>query len=267
MSVDNLTILVRGAGELASGIAHQLVTCHFRVCITDVPQPMAVRRGVSFCEAIYEGEKTVEGVVARLISSPDEIPDTWRQGKLPLLIDPEARVKAVLRPDIVVDAIIAKKNLGTRITDAPLVIGVGIGFLAGRDSHVVIETNRGHNLGRVIVQGEAEPDTGIPGEIAGFSAERVFRAPVAGQFSTNKNIGDTVEAGEIVAYVNGSPVKTQIRGILRGLLRDKTRVSQGTKAGDVDPRAVKEYCWAISDKSRTVAGGVLAAVLSRFNVW
>lgn len=262
----DVTVLVRGAGELASGIAHLLCKCHLKVLMTEVSQPLAVRRGVSFCEAVYEGEKEVEGIIARLISSPDETLSVWSQGQIPLLVDPEAGVRRSLKPDVLVDAIIAKKNLGTEITDAPLVIGVGIGFQAGRDAHVVIETNRGHNLGRMITQGEAEPDTGIPGEIAGFSAERVFRTPVAGTFSTDKRIGDYASAGEVVASVDGVPIRVQIGGVIRGLLRDGIRVRQGIKAGDVDPRGVPAYCWTISDKSRAVAGGVMASVLSGFNV-
>jgi len=265
MSLDKLEVLIKGGGELASGVAHRLSQCHFRVCITEIPQPQAVRRGVAFCEAVYEGEKEVEGVVAKLISSPDEVFQAWQEGKLPLLVDPEAKVKDILKPDVLVDAIIAKKNLGTKISDASLVIGLGIGFQAGKDAHIVIETNRGHNLGRVILQGEAEPDTGIPGEIAGVSAERVFRAPKAGRLATNKKIGDHVPAGEVVAFVDGAPVKALVGGVIRGLLRDGTQVYKGMKAGDVDPRGIKEYCYTISDKARTIAGGVLEAILSHFN--
>ncbi len=265
MSQKELRVLVRGAGELASAVAHRLSRCHFRLVMTEVAQPQAVRRQVAFCEAVYDGEKEVEGITARLISSPDEIDRAWQEGRLPLLVDPEAKVKAVLKPDVLVDAIIAKKNLGTRMTDAPLVIGLGIGFYAGRDVHVVIETNRGHNLGRVIPEGEAEPDTGVPGVIAGFSWERVLRAPRAGGFSTVKEIGDLVDAGDVVALVDGAPVAARIGGVVRGLLRDGTRVHQGMKAGDVDPRGIKEYCYTISDKGRAIAGGVLEAVLSRFN--
>jgi xanthine dehydrogenase accessory factor len=224
-----------------------------------------VRRRVAFCEAVCEGEKEVEGVVAKLISSPDEIFQVWRDGKLPLLVDPEAKVKNILKPDILVDAIIAKKNLGTKITDAPLVIGLGIGFQASKDVHVVIETNRGHNLGRVVLLGEAELNTGIPGEISGVSVERVFRAPKAGRFSTTKNIGDYIKVHEAVAFIDGAPVEALVGGVIRGVLRDGTQVQQGMKVGDVDPRGIKEYCYTISDKARAIAGGVLEAILIRFN--
>ena len=264
-TLTDLVILVKGGGELASGVVHRLSRCQFKVCITEISQPQAVRREVSFCEAVYDGEKEVEGVVARFISSPDDISEVWAEGKVPLLIDPEAKVKAIMKPDVLVDAIIAKKNLGTKISDASLVIGLGVGFHAGKDVHAVIETNRGNNLGKVIHQGEAEPNTGIPGEIAGASAERVFRAPQAGRFSTGKKIEDYVQAGETVAFVDGAPVKALVGGVIRGLLRDGAEVQKGMKAGDVDPRGIKEQCYVISDKARAIAGGVLEEILSHFN--
>lgn len=266
VSTDELRVLIKGAGELASGVAHRLSRCHFSVLMTEIPQPQAVRRGVALCEAVYEGEKEVEGVVAKLISSPDEVPGVWQDGRLPLLVDPEARVRDILKPDILIDAIIAKRNLGTKISDAPLVIGLGIGFYAGRDVHAVIETNRGHNLGRVILKGEAEADTGVPGVIAGFSAERVLRAPEAGRFLTKKRIGNYVKAGDVVASVDGAPVKAIIDGVIRGLLRDGTQVYKGMKSGDIDPRGISENCYTISDKARSIAGGVLEAILSRFKI-
>ena len=266
MKLTELTLLIRGGGELASGVIHRLVCSHFQVCITEIPNPQSVRREVSFCESVYEGEKEVEGVIAKLISSPDQVTKVWREGKVPLLIDPEVTVKDILKPDVLIDAIIAKKNLGTQITDAPLVIGLGPGFYAGKDVHMVIETNRGHNLGRVILKGEAEPNTGVPGVIAGFAAERVFRAPKSGRFSTDRNIGDQVHANEVIAFVNDSPVKTAIAGVIRGLLRNGAEVHQGMKLGDVDPRGIKDYCYTISDKARTIAGGVLEAILTQFNI-
>jgi len=265
LPIDKLIVLIKGGGELASGVAHRLSQCHFKVCMTEIPQPQAIRREVTFCEAVYDGEKEVEGVVARLISSPEEIFPVWQEGKLPLLIDPDAKVKDILKPDVLVDAIIAKKNLGTKISDAPLVIGLGVGFQAGKDVHAVIETNRGHNLGKVILQGEAEPDTGIPGTVGGFSAERVLRAPKAGRFTTDKKIGDFAQQGEAVASVGGAPVEALIGGVIRGLLRDGTEVYEEMKVGDVDPRGIQEYCYTISDKARAIAGGVLEVILSHFN--
>ncbi len=266
MSIDNLTVLIKGAGEMASGVAFRLSKSNFKkIFMTETSQPQAVRREVSFCEAIYDREKTVEGITARLIESFDQIQEVWGQGQIPIMIDPEAKVINFLRPDVVVDAILAKKNLGTKITDASLVIGLGPGFYAGKDVHLVIETNRGHNLGRVISEGEAEKNTGIPGVIAGYGAERVFRGPREGRFTVLKDIGDYVEAGEVVATVDGLPVKAQINGIIRGMLRDGTDVWKGMKVGDIDPRGIKEFCYTISDKTRALGGGVLEGILSHYN--
>jgi xanthine dehydrogenase accessory factor len=265
MSVKNLKVLIRGGGELASAVACRMAESHFNVIMTEVSQPQAVRRNVSFCEVVYEGRKTVEGKTARLVASAGEARAAWKAGEIALIVDPDTTIRSELKPDVEIDAIIAKKNPGTRITDAELVIGLGIGFEAGKDVHVVIETNRGHNLGRVMRQGIAEPDTGDPGNIGGYTTERVMRAPRGGTFETVKKIGDTVKASDIVAYVEGEPVKAAIPGIVRGLLRDGTPVTKGLKAGDVDPRGNKEYCYTISDKGRTISGGVLEAILAHFN--
>lgn len=266
MKPKNLVVLIKGGGEVASGVAHRLFHAHFWVCLTEISHPQAVRREVSFCEAVYDGEKEVEGVVAKLVSSSEEVPRVWREGKIPLIVDPQARIKEALKPDILVDATMAKRNLGTRLTDAALVIGLGPGFRVEEDVHLVIETNRGHNLGRVLVRGEAEHNTGIPGEIGGVSLERVLRSPKPGRFSTTKGIGDYAQAGDIIAYVNGTPVKSKINGVIRGLLKDGIIVNKMMKIGDIDPRGTKEYCYAISDKSRAISGGVLEAIMRRFNV-
>jgi len=265
MDLANLKICIRGAGELASAVAHRLHRCNFKVLLTETANPQAVRRQIAFCEAVHHGSKEVEGVPAKLVSSPDEIETAWRDGTIPLIVDPETRIKNIIKPDVLIDAIIAKKNTGVNITDAPLVIGLGIGFYAGKDVHVVIETNRGHNLGRVILNGEAEADTGTPGIIGGYSRERVFRAPKEGQFKTSKDIGEHMKSGDIVAMVDDCPVRVEIDGIIRGILADGTIVYKGMKAGDVDPRGKREYCYTISDKGRTIAGGVLEAILSSFN--
>lgn len=264
-NLSDLRVLIRGAGELASGVAHRLYSSHFRVCLTDIDQPQAVRREVSFCEAVYDSEKEVEGVTAMLVASFGEISEAWQKGKIPLLVDPEAEIKNSLKPDVLVDAILAKKNLGTSIKNALLVIGLGPGFTAAKDVHVVIETNRGHNLGRMLLTGEAEPNTGVPGEIAGFAADRVFRAPGAGKFSNVRKIGDFVQVGDVVAKVNNEPVKALISGVVRGLLRHGTVVYRGMKAGDIDPRGEKENCYSISDKARAIGGGVLEAIMYHFN--
>ncbi len=264
--LSELIILIRGAGEMASGVAHRLFQSHFKICMTEVPHPVAVRRAVSFCEAIYDGEKVVEGVGAKRIDRFEEIESIWQEGRIPILIDPEAKAtRTFLKPDILIDAIMAKKNLGTRKEDASLVIGLGPGFTAGGDVHVVIETNRGHNLGRVIWKGEAEPDTGIPGEIGGFTAERVLRTMKKGIFHGQRAIGDTVTKGTVVAVVDDYPVIAQISGVVRGLLRDGIEAKKGMKVGDIDPRAKKEWCSLISEKARAIGGGVLEAILHRFN--
>jgi len=265
MSIENIILLIKGGGEMASGVAQRLSRCHFRVCMTEIPKPQAVRREVSFCEAVYDEEKTVEGVTARLIESHELIQGVWDRGQIPIIVDPQSRVLNFLSPDVVVDAIMAKKNLGTKITDAPLVIALGPGFYAGKDAHLVVETKRGHNLGKIIQEGEAEKDTGIPGLIAGFSVERVLRAPGNGMLSNVTEIGASVEAGDMVASVNDSPITTKINGIIRGLLRDGAEVWKGMKIGDVDPRGIKEYCYTISDKASAIGGGVLEGILSNLN--
>ncbi|MFC2067457.1 selenium-dependent molybdenum cofactor biosynthesis protein YqeB [Chloroflexota bacterium] len=258
--------MIKGAGELASGVAHCLSRCHFNLCMTEIAQPLAVRREVSFSEAVYDGEQEIEGVTGSLISHFYIIKTMWQEEKIPILVDPEVIIKDFLKPDVLVDAIIAKKNLGTTITDASLVIGLGPGFRAGKDVHVVIETNRGHNLGKVILEGEAEPNTGIPGMISNVTKERVLYAPEIGRFTTSKKIGDFVQEGEIVGMVGSKPIRTLANGVVRGLLRNGLEVDKGTKMGDVDPRGIREYCYTISDKARTIAGGVLEAILSHFNI-
>jgi xanthine dehydrogenase accessory factor len=264
--IEDLVVLIRGAGEMASGVAHRLYRSHFRIGMLEIPHPLSVRRGVSFSEAIYEGEKEVEGVRAALISKPEEVQSVWKKGKIPLLIDPDGRkTRNFFKPDVLIDAIIAKKNLGTQMTDAPLVIGLGPGFTAGKDVHIVVETNRGHNLGRVILNGAAEADTGIPGEIGSYTVERVLRTLKKGVFHGQRSIGDRVNKGTVVAVVDDFPVIAKISGVVRGLLRDGVEVRKGMKVGDIDPRGKKELCFTISEKARAIAGGTLEAVLYWFN--
>lgn len=265
-AMDRLVILIRGAGEVASGVAHRLHQCHFKVCMTEISHPLAVRRAVAFSEAIYEGEKEVEGVRAKFISKPEEIESVWKNRDIPILIDPDGKkTRKFLSPDVLVEAIMAKRNLGTQMEDAPLVIGLGPGFAAGKDVHIVIETNRGHHLGRMILKGAAEPDTGIPGEIGGYAMERLLRTMKKGIFHPQKSIGDRVNKGTVVAVVDDFPVIAKISGVLRGLLREGAEVNKGTKVGDIDPRGKKEACFTISDKVRAIGGGVLEAILYRFN--
>ena len=261
-----LVVLIRGAGEMASGVAHRLHQSHFKICMIEIPHPLAVRREVTFSEAIYEGEKEIEGIRAKLISKLEEVELTWEQGAIPILIDPDAKIaRNFLKPDVLVDAIMAKKNLGTQVNDAPLVIGLGPGFTAEKDVDIVIETNRGNNLGKMILKGTAEPDTGIPGEIGGYTIERLLRTMKKGVFHPQRSIGERVNKGAVVAVVEDFPVIAKISGVVRGLLRDGVEVKKGMKVGDIDPRGKREVCFTISDKARAIGGGVLEAILYRFN--
>ena len=257
-----MLVLIRGAGDLATGIALRLFRSHLCVVMTDLPQPTAIRRTVCFSQAILYGSYQVEDVTAELAASMEDVRCILAEGCIPVLADPKAECRAWLKPDVVVDAILAKKNLGTQITDAPLVIGVGPGFCAGRDCHAVIETMRGHTLGRVIREGEPIPNTNIPGLIGGFAGERVLRAPADGIFVQKLEIGASVRTGDIAGTVNGVPMLCQIDGMLRGILPDGTPVTRGMKSGDVDPRGKREYCDLVSDKALAIGGGVLEAILS-----
>jgi len=261
-----LVVLIRGGGEVASAVARRLALAHFRVCMTEIPQPQAVSRGVTFSEAIYDGKKGIEGAVARHITSTPGITRAWQEGEIPIIVDPEASIKKTLNPDVLVDAIMAKRNLGTRITDAPLVIGLGPGFEAGKDVHMVVETNNSQNLGKVILKGKAEKDSGVPIAIDGLTFERVLHASRDGLFLTDKQIGDLVSAGEIVASVAGQLVKAEIGGIVRALMRKGTKVAKGAKLGEIDPSGSKEACFTIRPKMSAIAGGVLEAILMRYNI-
>lgn len=258
-----ILVLVRGAGEHASGTAHRLFRCGFRVVMTEIEAPLAVRRTVSFAEAVFDGRTIVCGVEARRVETIGaDIDGAW----IPVLVDPSARCRETLRPDVLVDARLKKSGVETRVGDAPLVIGLGPGFRAGVHAHAAIETARGHDLGRIVTEGEAAADTGVPGDIGGYTHERVLRASRAGLFRACREIGDTVGAGEAVGVVAGesgeAPVAAAIGGVLRGLLRGGLRVEAGTKLGDVDPRGRREHCFTLSDKTRTISGGVLEAVLA-----
>ena len=266
MTCQNLVVLIRGAGEMATGVAHRLYQSRLKVCLLEIAKPLAVRRTVCFSEAIYDGEKEVEGVRAKFVATPDEISSVWTEEMIPVLVDPDARqTRDSLKPDVVVDAILAKKNLGTQINDAPLVIGLGPGFAAGENVHIVVETNRGHRLGKMILSGTAEPDTGIPGEIGGFTIERVLRTMKRGVFHPQKSIGDRINEGAVVAVADDFPIIAKISGIVRGLLREGVEVKKGMKVGDIDPRGKKQSCFTVSDKARAIGGGVLEAILYRFN--
>jgi len=259
--IREISVCVKGGGDLASGVAWRLHRCGFRVLITEISRPMAVRRRVAFSEAVYDGHAEVEGVGARLVQAPDEVSRVWDQGRIPLLVDPECRVAKTLAPRVMVDAILAKKNTGTRMEDAPLVIALGPGFEAGRDAHFVVETNRGHYLGRLITEGSAEPNTGVPGAVAGISVDRVLRAPCEGIWESGCEIGEMVSRGDTLGSVDGQPVKALISGVLRGMIRPCIPVTAGLKIGDIDPRGVREHCFTISEKALAIAGGVLEGIL------
>ena len=261
-----LVVLIKGAGEMASGVAWRLFKSHFRVALTERPQPLAVRRAVSFCEAAYEGKKVVEGVEAVRVFSPQEITREWARNRIPLLEDPELKVLEILAPDVLIEATLSKRNTGISMGDAPLVIALGPGYEAGQDAHYVVETNRGHNLGRLYDQGTAEPNTGVPGEIAGVTHERVLRAPSDGIFETERSLGRPVNPGDTVAWVGRDEVVAGIGGVLRGLIRSGTRVRHGLKVGDIDPRGEAGYVNTISEKARAIGGAVLEAILRVYNI-
>jgi xanthine dehydrogenase accessory factor len=257
-----MLVIIRGAGDIASGIALRLFRANIKIIMTETEMPTAIRRTVSFSEAVYHGSAEVEGVSAELAGGPEQAQSLTKAGKIGILIDPAGTCIPALKPDAVVDAILAKRNLGTKITDASVVIGVGPGFTAGQDCHAAVETMRGHYLGRAIYRGSPLPNTNIPGLIGGFAGERVLRAPVDGIFAPLLTIGDIVNAGDIVGTVDGVPMPATIDGILRGILPKGIPVFRGMKSGDIDPRCEKDHCFSASDKALSVGGGVLEALLN-----
>ncbi len=256
-----LPVVIKGAGDLASGVAYRLFKSGFTIITTEIAHPLVVRRTVSFAEAVYAGTVAVEGITAALADSREQALDMAEHGIIPVLIDPEARIIKEVHPEIVVDAIMAKENRFTRIDDAPLVIGLGPGFVAGVDVDAVIETKRGHSLGRVIYDGSAIPNTGVPGEVMGYAKERLLKAPVDGVVKSCCTIGDQVNQGDVVAYVDDTPIKAEMNGVVRGMLKDGIWVPYRTKLGDIDPRRETD-CHTISDKALAIGGGVLEAVCS-----
>lgn len=253
------TVLIRGAGDLASGAAAQLHRAGWRMVMTELPQPLCVRCQVSFSRAVYQGTCFVEGIEARFL------PDLSAWSELPpdvigVTVADYREVLAAVRPVLVVDGVMAKRNLGLSMNDAAAVVALGPGFWAGRDCHAVIETQRGAELGRAIYDGPAAADSGVPGLIGGATVERVLHAPAGGAFRRCSDIGDQVKAGQVLAFVGGRPLRATINGVLRGLLPEGTVITAGTKCGDVDPRGRRELCFSISDKALKVGAGVLEAV-------
>ena len=266
IKLSELNVVIKGAGEMASAVAWRLFRSNIRkVLMLETASPLAVRREVSFCEAVFEGRKIVEDVEALRVDDIDGMSKAWSQGKIAVAIDPEWESIDRVKAHVVVDAILAKKNRGTHINEAPLVIGLGPGFAAGEDVHLVVETNRGHNLGSIITSGTAEPNTGIPGPIEGFTEERVLRAPCDGVFNARLPIGRPVKAGDAIGEVGEKIVLANIDGVIRGLIRSSSPVRRGLKIGDIDPRRRTEYCYTISEKGRAIAGAVLEAILCKYN--
>ncbi|MDD4238487.1 MAG: selenium-dependent molybdenum cofactor biosynthesis protein YqeB [Desulfotomaculaceae bacterium] len=259
MSQNKPLVVIRGAGDLASGVAYRIFNSGLDVIMTEIERPLVVRRTVSFAEAVYAGKITIEGIDACLAGSVEEALALLDKRTIPVLVDPEAAVVKLARPTVVVDARMAKRNLGITIEDAPLVIGLGPGFTAGVDVHVVIETCRGHRLGRAIYSGSAIPDTGAPGAVDGYTLERLLRAPVDGVVLPRCSIGEQVGKGDPVALVETTPVYAAMTGLVRGMLKEGLWVPKGTKIGDIDPRKDAEYD-TISDKALAVGGGVLEAI-------
>ncbi|MDR2477029.1 MAG: EF2563 family selenium-dependent molybdenum hydroxylase system protein [Treponema sp.] len=257
--------VIKGAGDLASGIALRLHHAGFDIVMTEIPVPLAVRRTVSFSQAVYDGRTQVEDIAAVLVRNNNEIQRALAQRQIAVLVDPAAAIVERIRPAALVDGIMAKRNTGTAINDAPVVIGIGPGFTAGIDCHAVIETKRGHTLGRVIVDGIALPNTGVPGEIGGFTVERLLRADADGIFESLVEIGDRVQKGDTVAQVHADgrtcPIHAETGGIVRGLLPCGVHVTKGMKAGDIDPRCERSHCYTVSDKALAIGGGVLEALL------
>jgi xanthine dehydrogenase accessory factor len=259
-------VIVRGGGDLASGVALRLYRAGLRVAITELPQPRAVRRLVSFAEAVYSSEVIVEGVTGKRIMDPGDtlrILRIFTQKQIPVLVDPDFQALRSLRPTVIVDGRMTKRPPELGLGQASLVIGLGPGFEAGINCHAVVETKRGHRLGRVLWEGTPAADTGIPEAVEKYGIDRVLRAPSDGPLITHRDICDGVEPEEIIAEVNGLPILAPFAGVLRGLLHPGLPVTQGMKVGDIDPRNDPSYCTLVSDKALAIGGGVLEAILSR----
>ena len=258
-----MKILIKGAGDLASGIAYEFWLAGHFVLMTEIEIPLAVRRMVSFSRVVYEGEAQVEEAKGVLVHNLDEAIAVMKEGNIAVIVDGKAKIREEYRPDILIDGIMAKRNTGTCMSDAPVVIGIGPGFTAGRDCGYVIETQRGPSLGQVIREGSAIPNTGIPGEIAGYTIERLIKASAFGAVEPKVQIGGLVKKGDTVAVTGGVPVYAQMSGIVRGMLQEGVHVQKGLKIGDIDARTKKEYCYTISDKARRIGRGAMEAAFGK----
>jgi xanthine dehydrogenase accessory factor len=265
--LSELIVLVRGGGEVGSAIAHLLFRCHFRVCIAEIASPLAIHRGCSFSEAIYDTTKSVEALAAECVQpSLEGIYRAWRNGNIPVVSDAELSVKPLLKPDVLVNAMMLRRKTNTTLNDAPLVIGVGPGFSAGDDVHLVIETHPGINLGRVLIEGCAEDDQSAAPGAGSTGGECAVLSEDSGVFTTQKNIGDAVLAGDEIGRLNDSPINAPLSGILRGILRDQMKVLSHTRLAVIDPKSDKSVCFSIQNNMRTIAGGVLEAIMLSLNV-
>ena len=259
-----MKVVIRGGGDLATGVAEVLYQSGFKILILDIEKPSSIRRSVCFSEAIYDGVTKVENIICKKVENENEIEKCWNEKIIPIMVDEKGDIIKKIKPDVVVDSIIAKKNLGTTKDMAPITIALGDGFEAGKDVDVVIETMRGHNLGRIITSGRAMKNTGIPGEIKGVSKDRVIYSKANGIFSSVKKIGDTVQKDEIIGYVGDVEIRGKISGVLRGIIREGYEVTENMKIGDIDPRIEeKNNCFTISDKARSLGGAVLRAIMFR----
>lgn len=259
----SLLVMVRGGGDLASGVVLRLVKTGMKVVVLELPNPVSVRRSVSFSEAVFDKRVLIEGVSGVLASTPDEVKELHSKGAVPVIVDPQGSMILSLHPQVLVDGRMTKKVPETGMDAAPLVIGLGPGFTAGLDCHAVIETQRGHFLGHVIWQGQAEPDTGSPETVLNRQDDRVLRSPGAGVFHTSIKIGEKIQTGQILGEVEGKNLVATFPGILRGMIHDGVVVNAGMKIGDLDPRFDERLTHFVSDKSLAVGGGVLEAILSK----
>lgn len=255
-------VIVRGGGDIASGAIQKLYRSGFNVLVLETETPSAIRRKVAFCEAVYEKEIEIEGIKARLVANDEEIQECWDNDIVPVMIDSRGKVIERLKPLAVVDGILAKQNFGTKRSMAPITVALGPGFSAPEDVDIVIETMRGHNLGRIIEEGRASENTGVPGIIAGVGIERVIYSDYSGVITNIEKIGNVVEKGDVIAVVGDNEIYASISGVLRGIIRDGYKVKKGLKIADIDPRiSEKDNCFTISDKARNIGGAVLESIL------
>lgn len=255
-------IIVRGGGDIASGAIQKLYRSGFKVLVLETETPSAIRRKVSFCEAVYEKVIEIEGIKARLVANDEDIQDCWDRDIVPVMIDSRGKVIERLKPLAVVDGILAKQNFGTKRSMAPITVALGPGFSAPEDVNIVIETMRGHNLGRIIEEGRASENTGVPGIIAGVGIERVIYSDYSGVITNIEKIGNIVEKGDVITVVGDNEIYASISGVLRGIIRDGYKVKKGLKIADIDPRiSEKDNCFTISDKARNIGGAVLESIL------